>query len=137
MLSFPPSPSVRILVGRRPVDMRKGFDGLSAEVIDVVDEDPQSGHLFCFFNKRRDRMKAILWDGSGYWVLSKRLEHGRFQVFDRVSEKDGAFVLSSTDLALLLDGIDLRGSRRRRTHDEIVAHVSRGSKSGSALHSPM
>jgi transposase len=124
MLTFPPSPSVRIFVGRRPVDMRKGFDGLSAEVIEFVDEDPQSGHLFCFFNKRRDRLKALLWDGSGYWVLSKRLEHGRFQIFDRVSERDGAFVLSSTDLALLLDGIDLRGSRRRRTHDEIAAHVS-------------
>lgn len=117
--------------------MRKGFDGLSAVVIDVVDEDPQSGHLFCFFNKRRDRMKAIVWDGSGYWVLSKRLEHGRFQVFDRVSEKDSAFVLSSTDLALVLDGIDLRGSRRRRTHDEIVAHVSRGTESARAPNSPM
>jgi len=137
MLSFPPSPSVRIFVGRRPVDMRKGFDGLSAEVIDVVDEDPQSGHLFCFFNKRRDRMKALVWDGSGYWVLSKRLEHGRFQVFDRVSEKDGAWLLTSTDLALLLDGIDLRGSRRRKMHDEIAAHVSRGSESGKLPNSPM
>ena len=137
MLSFPPSPSVRIFVGRRPVDMRKGFDGLSAQVIDVVDEDPQSGHLFCFFNKRRDRLKALVWDGSGYWVLSKRLEHGRFQVFDRVSVRDGSYELSSTDLALLLDGIDLRGSRRRRTHDEIVAHVSHGSKSGSSPNSPM
>lgn len=120
MLSFPPSPSVRIFVGRMAVDMRKGFDGLSAVVIDVVDEDPQSGHLFVFFNKRRDRMKAVVWDGSGYWVLSKRLEHGRFQLFDRVTEHRGAFELSSTELALVLEGIDLRGSRRRRTHDEIV-----------------
>jgi transposase len=137
MLTFPPSPSVRIFVGRRPMDMRKGFDGLSAQVIEVVDEDPQSGHLFCFFNRRRDRMKALLWDGSGYWVLSKRLEHGRFQVFDRVSEKDGAFVLSSTDLALMLDGIDLRGSRRRTTHDEIAAQISRGSQSAAARNTPM
>ena len=60
MLSFPPSPSVRIFIGRQPVDMRKGFDGLSGVVIEVVDEDPQSGHLFVFFNKRRDRMKAIV-----------------------------------------------------------------------------
>ncbi|MDP6839030.1 MAG: IS66 family insertion sequence element accessory protein TnpB, partial [Planctomycetota bacterium] len=69
--------------------MRKGFDGLSGVVIDVVDEDPQSGHLFVFFNKRRNLMKAIVWDGSGYWVLYKRLEQGRFQVFDRVSEAEG------------------------------------------------
>ncbi|HEX5065190.1 MAG TPA: IS66 family insertion sequence element accessory protein TnpB [Myxococcota bacterium] len=120
MLSFPPSPSVRIFVGREAVDMRKGFDGLSALVIDVIDEDPQSGHLFVFFNKRRDRMKAIVWDGSGYWVLAKRLEHGRFKIFDRVSAKRGGLELSSTELALLLDGIDLRGSKRRLTHDEIV-----------------
>lgn len=120
MLSFPPSPSVRIFVGRGPIDMRKGFDGLSAAVIDVVDEDPQSGHLFVFFNKRLDRMKAIVWDGSGYWVIGKRLEHGRFRVFDRATERRGAFELSSTELALILDGIDLRGSKRRRTHDEIV-----------------
>ncbi len=120
MLTFPPSPSVRIFVGRDPVDMRKGFDGLSGVVIDVVEEDPQSGHLFVFFNKRRNMMKAIVWDGSGYWVLNKRLEVGRFQVFDRMAEKRGAFELTSTDLALLLDGIDLRGARRRVSHDQIM-----------------
>jgi transposase len=120
VLSFPPSPSVRIFVGRDPVDMRKGFDGLSAQVIDVVDEDPQSGHLFVFFNKRRTLMKSLVWDGSGYWLLYKRLEHGRFQIFDRATGHDGAFELTSSDLALLLDGIDLRGSRRRLSHDEIA-----------------
>lgn len=124
MLSFPPSPSVRIFVCREPVDMRKGFDGLSGVVIGIVDEDPQSGHLFVFFNKRRNRMKALVWDGSGYWVLSKRLEHGRFQVFDRMTVKRGAFELSSTDLALLLDGIDLRGARRRLSHDDITRPIS-------------
>jgi transposase len=121
VLSFPPSPSVRIFVGRGAVDMRKGACGLSALVIDVIDEDPQSGHLFLFFNRRRDLMKALVWDGSGYWVLSKRLEHGRFRVFDRVTETPSHFELSSVDLALLLDGIDLRGARRRLGHDEIHA----------------
>jgi len=104
--------------------MRKGFDGLSGVVIGIVDEDPQSGHLFVFFNKRRNRMKALVWDGSGYWVLYKRLEHGRFQVFDRMTKNRGAFELSSTDLALLLDGIDLRGARRRLSHDTITGAVS-------------
>ena len=119
MLSFPPSPSVKIFVARQPVDMRKGFDGLTGEVIDVIDEDPQSGHLFVFFNKRRDRMKSLVWDGSGFWLLYKRLEHGRFQIFDRAVEGT-SFEVESTELALLLDGIDLRGSRRRRTHDELT-----------------
>lgn len=120
MLSFPPSPSVRIFIARKPVDMRKGFDGLSGLVIDVIDEDPQSGHLFVFFNRRRDRMRSLVWDGSGYWLLCKRLEHGRFQIFDRVGPSRDAFELTSSDFALLMDGIDLRGARRRISHDEIT-----------------
>ncbi|MEM6944550.1 MAG: IS66 family insertion sequence element accessory protein TnpB [Pseudomonadota bacterium] len=118
MLSFPPSPQVRVFVAREPVDMRKGFDGLCGVVIDAIDEDPQSGHLFLFFNRRRDRMKALIWESSGLWLLYKRLEHGRFQIFDRASANDGHFEMTTTDLALLLDGIDLRGARRRLSHDD-------------------
>jgi transposase len=118
MLSFPPSPQVRVFVGREPVDMRKGFDGLTGEVIEKVDEDPQSGHLFIFFNRRRDRMKALVWESSGFWLIYKRLEHGRFQIFDQVSEHAGRFEITTTDLALLLDGIDLRGARKRLNHDD-------------------
>ena len=99
MLSFPPSPSVRIFIARDAIDMRKGLDGRSSLVIDVIDEDPQSGHLFVFFNRRRDRMKSLVWDGSGYWLLAKRLEHGRFNVFDRASNARSSFELSSTDFA--------------------------------------
>lgn len=113
MLSFPPSPQVRIFVCRDAVDMRKSFDGLSGAVIDVVDQDPQSGHIFLFFNRRRSMMKALVWESSGYWILSKRLEGGRFQVFDRASGSRSSFELSSTELALLLDGIDLRGAKRQ------------------------
>lgn len=119
MLSFPPSPSVRIFVSREPTDMRKGFDGLSGEVIDVIDEDPQSGHLFVFFNRRRDRMKCLVWERSGFWLLYKRIEHGRFQIFDRATTRT-SFEITSAELALLLDGIDLRGSKRRRTHDDLM-----------------
>ncbi len=119
MLSFPPSPQVKIFVCREPVDMRKSFDGLSAAVIDVVDHDPQSGHLFIFFNKRRNRMKALAWEPSGYWVLAKRLDHGRFQIFDRVGDHAKHFELESSELALLLDGIDLRGAKRQRMKTEV------------------
>lgn len=124
MLSFPPSPLVRIFIARESIDMRKGIDGLAGLVIDVIEQDPQSGHLFVFFNKQRDRVKSLAWDGSGYWLLVKRLEHGRFAIFDRVSESRASFELSNTDLALLLDGIDLRGARRRPSHDELSARVS-------------
>ncbi|MEM7203915.1 MAG: IS66 family insertion sequence element accessory protein TnpB [Planctomycetota bacterium] len=123
MLTFPPSPQVRIFVAREPVDMRKGFDGLAGVVIDVVDHDPQSGHLFLFFNRRRDRMKALLWEASGFWVLYKRLEHGRFHVFDRAGESKYRFEISAAEIALVLDGIDLRGSRRRVTHDDMSARA--------------
>lgn len=65
MLSFPPVGLTRIFVARDPVDMRKGFDGLTGVVIETVDEDPQSGHLFLFFNRSRNRVKLLVWDGSG------------------------------------------------------------------------
>ena len=124
MLSFPPSPSVRIFIAREAIDMRKGLDGLSGLVIDVIDQDPQSGHLFVFFNKQRNRVKCLVWDASGYWLLCKRLEHGRFHIFDRVAASRASFEMSSTDFALLIDGIDLRGARRRVTHDELAARAS-------------
>ena len=121
MLSFPPSPQVRIFVCREPVDMRKSFDGLSGAVIDVIDHDPQSGHLFIFFNRKRSMTKALFWEASGYWVLSRRLDQGRFQVFDRLSDHKSRFELSSGELALLLDGIDLRGAKRRQIRREAEA----------------
>jgi transposase len=122
MLSFPPS--VRIFVGRGATDLRKGFDGLSALVINVIDEDPMSGHLFVFVNRRRDRVKILYWDQSGFWLLYKRLERGRFNVFDQASDREGSFEMNAKDLALLLEGVDLRGARRRPSHDEVTKRRS-------------
>jgi len=122
MLSLPPS--VRIFVARGATDMRKSFDTLAALVIDVIDEDPQSGHLFFFVNRRRDRAKILWWDRFGYCLLAKRLEHGRFRVFDRASGKGKSFEMTASELSLILEGIDLRGARRRLSHDEITRHVS-------------
>ena len=106
-------------MARAPIDMRRSFDGLVAEVIATIDQDPQSGHLFVFFNKRRDMVKSLVWDGSGYWIHYKRLEHGRFHAFDRATS-GGAIELSGTELTLLLAGIDLRGAKRRLAHQDIV-----------------
>jgi transposase len=121
MLSLPPS--VRIFVARGATDMRKSFDALSALVCDVIDEDPQSGHLFVFQNRRRNRVKILWWDRSGYCLLAKRLEHGQFRIYDRASERGSHYEVSTSDLTLLLEGIDLRGSRRRPTHDEMTRRV--------------
>jgi len=117
MLSLPPS--VRVFVARGATDMRKSFDTLAALVIDVVDEDPMSGHLFLFVNRRRNRAKILWWDRSGYCLLAKRLEHGQFRVFDRAAGGAGGFEVTASELALILDGIDLRGARRRSSHDEL------------------
>ena len=69
MIGLPAGTRVWLAAGA--TDMRKGFDGLSALVIDIIDEDPQSGHLFVFFNRRRDLMKAVVWDGSGYASIAE------------------------------------------------------------------
>ena len=122
MLSLPPS--VRIFVARGATDMRKSFDTLAALVCDVIAEDPQSGHLFVFVNRRKNRVKILWWDRSGYCLLAKRLEHGQFHFYDRASSGDGHYEMSASDLALLLEGIDLRGAKRRLSHDEIMGRVS-------------
>lgn len=76
MLSF--SPATRVYVALAPVDLRGGFNALSALVKNKLQADPLSGHLFVFTNRNRDRLKVIYWDGSGLWVCAKRLEKGRF-----------------------------------------------------------
>ena len=104
--------------------MRKSFDTLAALVCEVVEQDPQSGHLFVFTNRRKDRVKVLWWDRSGYCLLAKRLEHGRFHFYDRAPGGDGHYEMAVSELSLLLEGIDLRGARRRPSHDEKTARVS-------------
>lgn len=123
MLSLPPS--VRIFLARGVTDLRKSFDTLASLVCDVIKEDPQSGHLFVFLNRRKDRVKILWWDRSGYCLLAKRLEHGRFHIYDRVSGEGASYEVSASELSLLLEGIDLRGSRRRPTHDSLISRPLR------------
>ena len=74
MLSF--SGSLKVFVAIEPCDMRKGFNGLSALVTERLGEDPRAGALFVFSNRRHTRLKILCWDGTGLWVLTKRLEAG-------------------------------------------------------------
>jgi len=122
VLSLPPA--VRIFVARGATDMRKSFDTLAALVCDVIDEDPRSGHLFVFVNRRKDRVKILWWDRSGYCLLAKRLEHGQFRIYDRASGGRQHYEIEVADLSLLLEGIDLRGAKRRRSHDALGNRVS-------------
>jgi transposase len=111
-------PSVRIFMARDATDMRRSFDGLSA-MISSMDLDPISGHLFVFFNKRRDRVKILYWDRSGFWLLYKRLECGTFNWATGATNSEGAIEVNSKDLALLLEGVDMRRASRRLTHDDL------------------
>lgn len=104
MFSFPHQTKVYLSV--EPVDMRKSFNGLWTEARERLREDPFTGALFVFANKRRDRLKILYWDGSGAWVFAKRLEKGRFS-WPRGSDTR-KLNLNPQSLALLLDGIDLR-----------------------------
>ena len=73
------SPRTKIFVSLSPTDMRRGFNGLSAEVTQILKEDPHSGHLFLFRNRRRDRLKVLLWDNDGWVIYYNRLERGTFE----------------------------------------------------------
>lgn len=109
MLSLPPS--VRLFVATQPVDGRKGADSLMVLVRDVFRHDPLGGHLFIFFSRRCDRVRIVYWDRNGFAMWTKRLERGRFSP---AFATDGALVaIEAAELALIIEGIDLAGARRR------------------------
>jgi transposase len=93
--------------------MRKSFDGLAAATTRVIRKDPLSGHVFVFCNRRRHLLKVLLWDGAGFCIFAKRLEKGTFAWPAGPTPVE----LRSEELSMLLGGIDLRHSRRRRWFD--------------------
>lgn len=112
MLTLPPS--VKVMVCARPVDMRKSFDGLAGATRSLLQLDPLSGHLLVFFNRIGDHARILFWDRNGYCLICKRLEKGRFRLpWEGSSELPRYFELEAAELALILEGIDLRGARRR------------------------
>lgn len=102
--------SVRIFLAPDAVDMRKGPDGLSAEVR-RRGGDPFSGHLYVFASRRRDRIKILVWSRGGFIVWYKRLERGKFPV-PRDGVAGATMTLDASELSLLLDGIDFRRVHR-------------------------
>lgn len=112
MLSLPPS--VRLFVATQPVDGRKGADSLMVIVRDVFKQDPLSGHLFIFFSKRCDRIRLVYWDRNGFATWTKRLESGRFRPTFSSDGRLASLAVEAAELALIVEGIDLAGARRRR-----------------------
>lgn len=109
MLSL--SSRVRIFAAAEPIDFRKGFDGLVQIVRDGFGEDPFGGDVFCFFNRRRDRVKLLVWDANGFWMHYKRLERG---TFERVEGRGRRVEIDRAKMSMLLEGIDTKRSRFRR-----------------------
>jgi transposase len=108
---IPPGP-VRVLVATKPVDFRKGMNGLAALVQEQLKANPFSGVIYCFRSKRADRVKLLFWDGSGMCLFAKRLEEGKFR-WPRI--EDGVMRLSAAQLAALVEGLDWTRVHARRT----------------------
>ena len=104
--------SLRIWLAAQPADMRCGFDRLAQLAQCVTGQDPLSGHLFLFRSRGGDRIKALLFEGDGYAVWYMRLEAGTFR-FPRVEEGQTSLQIKPSELAMLLEGIDLGSVKRR------------------------
>ncbi len=106
---FLPEGSTRVWLCTEPTDMRKSFNGLSAAVKHCLSENPLSGHLYVFINRRRTQMKILYFDRTGYAVWSKRLERGQFVMHPGGDRKEA---LSFAQLQCLLEGIELKNTKR-------------------------
>ena len=111
MLGLPSS--VRTFVVTQAVDGRKGADSLMVMVRDVLAQDPLSGHFYVFFSRRCDRVRIVYWDRDGIAMWSKRLERGRFRPTFSDDGRLSASAVEWAELALVLEGIELAGARRR------------------------
>ncbi len=117
MLSI--TPTLNVFLALDPVDMRKGFHGLTSLVESILSQNPLSGHWFVFINRRRDRVKILTWDGSGFCIYYKRLERGTFELprLDKLDQQNGpdqqSVELSGSQLSLILAGIELSSVKQR------------------------
>lgn len=100
-------PSIKVYLARGTTDMRKSFDSLAGAVRELLEQDPLSGHLFVFCGRRRHMIKILYWDGSGFWLVSKRLARGTFAWPDPEDDRP-AIELRADELGALLGGVDLR-----------------------------
>jgi transposase len=114
MLSVPAT--VSIFLCTEPTDMRKGCNGLSGIVRSAFGADPLDGSLYLFINRRRDKMKALHFDGGGYWLYYRLLEAGTFEV---IASQSPCLQIDSTQLAMLLGGVSLVGVRKRKRYRRV------------------
>jgi transposase len=105
--------NLKIFLAVEPADMRKSFNGLHALVVEKLKENPMDKALFVFCNKSRNRIKMLHFDGTGLWIMAKRLEQGTFSWAKGVDVENGKLALTPEALSLLLDGVDLKSGKMR------------------------
>jgi transposase len=110
VLSLPTT--ARVFLAAGATDMRKSYDALAHVVRSAIGENPLSGHLFVFCNRRQNRLKVLSWDGSGFWIFSKRLEKGTF-AWPKVEPGQVRVELTPSALTLILSGIDVNQAEER------------------------
>lgn len=111
MLMLPPS--VKIYMAVEPVDMRKGVDALANLVRSALQQEPMSGHLFVFRGRRGHMLRILFWDRTGWALFSKRLERGQFHLPVEVDAFAERVEVDHAELALMVEGIELAGAKRR------------------------
>lgn len=113
-----PTGATRVFLVCGVTDMRKGFNSLYAIVEHQLDQDPMSGHLFAFCNRKRNRLKVLCWDGSGLWICAKRLERG---CFSWPQEPEGCRTLSAEAWSMLLGGLEYTKVRAKKWYRKTAA----------------
>ena len=107
----------KIHIAAEPIDMRKAIDGLSALVVEVLEQDPQSGHVFVFRNKRSNKVKALYWDRNGFCMWLKRLEKDRFPwPKDEMESKE----ITVKEFRMLLEGIDYFNAHKKLKYSSVT-----------------
>lgn len=104
----------RVFLAVEPVDMRKSFNGLHALVAHRLGEDVLAGSWFVFVNRQRTRIKILVWDGTGLWLLAKRLEKGRFHWINNPEEAGAKRLILAQELSMILGGLDWAKSERKK-----------------------
>ena len=118
-----PTATTRIFVSTTPAHFSRSVDELARIVRDDFGVDPLSGHFFCFFNPRRSRVKILVWDGNGFWLMSKGLERGRFE---RITLREARVEIDHATLKMLLEGINSRTQKPRKHFAREIRIAPRG-----------
>jgi transposase len=119
----------RVFLSRSPVDFRKAHDGLCSVIRDEFRDDPFAGDVFVFFNRAKDRIKLVVWDRNGFWLLYKRLEKGRFPF---AVSGAGRVEIEQGQLAMILEGIEWKSAKRASRFSSVFAITSRNGSGSRA-----